>query len=490
MSERALEKLAKARAYIRSRLPYLMTTIYGFVPVWVDGIKTLGLSEGMVLSIDPEWFAELEDKKAAAAVVHEAFHEVNNHLPRMMALPDKDAANIAGDLWINPMMRAAGWELPHGVFPEMYGFKEGLTLEEYYQLLKKREQEQQKQQQQSQSGPGQTKQGQGGKGGKPDPSGAGKPGGQKADGQGGSGQPGQQPGKAGPPSPGGAGGGGGPSQDHNPHLPGGMPSGVGAGRCGGACGKSVNKDLEKKLDAEHGRSEQDRKRINKQTMDDIRQHAQAHGRGSVPAGLLQGLDVLKEQTVIRWQDHFRYILKKCTGMIEAGGMDFSLSRPSKRSPARGFPRPGMVQYQPEVALILDTSASMQAPQLIEALNEGVSVMKTLGIDQVFFLQADTQVSVAPKKVRIHDLVGKVKIHGRGGTSFDAALRAAEKLKPRPDLIVYLTDGDGHVTYRPKGIEVVWCVVRGHYNKKPCEWGHTIVIADQAAAGQARTRRTP
>lgn len=497
MSTEAETKLARARAMIRARAPYIMTTIYGLIPTWVPGLKTLGVSRGMVLAIDPDWFETIQDKHAAGALVHEAFHIINLHPERMDKFPDRELANIAGDLWINQIIRAAGWELPHGVYPEDFGFPEGLILEEYYQLLVKRKQAAQKQQQNKQKGPGQPQQGQGagGQAGggpkdqKQQGQGAGAAGapqqpgqGQQAHGQGQQGQgSGNAPGQGQQPAQGQGGSG-------SSNLPAGKELGVCAGRCGGAGGNPM--PFEKKLDEESGRSDADQARIVKQTVEEIRQHAAQHGRGSVPASLLQDLEIAHQQAEVRWQDECAHFMKKCAGRVEAGGMDYSLARPSKRSHARGFPRPGLVQYLPELCFILDTSASMGDKQIIDAATEAVGIFKALGIDSAWFLQADAHVAKTAKRVRMRDLLGSLKIHGRGGTNFDPALKAASKLKPRPDIIVYLTDGDGHVTYRPKGIEVIWCVVRNHWNREPpCDWGHTVIIADKAKDPITRTPRT-
>lgn len=498
-------KLAKGRAIVGKKAPYIVKTVYAFIPMMVPELKTMGVSKGFVLIVDPVWLLSLEDKHVAAALFHEAMHVVREHLPRIEKLPDKDMANAAGDLVINPEMRDAGWELPHGIFPEDYGFPTGLILEEYYKLLEQRKKQQQ--QQQSKSGGGgkgkpqqkqQDGQGTGGQQGggqksqkdqQQQPNGANAQGGQQQ----GQGQP-QQGGSGGKqgqqqqPGAGnqnaaqgqgqsqgqGQGGGGG-----DPNLPNGTSPGIGSGCCGGIAGRQVS-PLEQQLNEENGRSEIEQKRIVKQTLEDIKQHAAQHGRGSVPGSLLQAIDVAEKKSTIRWQAKLMHWLKKCFGALEAGGMDYSLAQLSKQSYALGFPRPGLVQFQPEVAFVLDTSASMGTEQIVEALIESIGIMMALGIDTVWFIQADTRVATKPKRVRLRDLKGRVKIHGRGGTNFDHALRTVEKLKPKPDLCVYFTDGDGHVSYKPKGMEVVWCVVRNHWNQKPpCNWGHTVIIAEEA-----------
>ena len=103
----------------------------------------------------------------------------------------------------------------------------------------------------------------------------------------------------------------------------------------------------------------------------------------------------------------------------------------------------------------------------------------LGIDEVWLLQADTQLSTEPVRVRSADIVGEITVHGRGGTQFDAALRALEELQPKPDIAIYMTDGDGDATYEPVGVEVIFLVVRSYWNRTPAaNFGHTIIVSDK------------
>ena len=70
------------------------------------------------------------------------------------------------------------------------------------------------------------------------------------------------------------------------------------------------------------------------------------------------------------------------------------------------------------------------------------------------------------------------VHGGGGTNFIPALEAVQKLVPKPDICIYLTDGDGTAPAKPpRGMETVWCIVPTGYARKPAEWGHLIVVSD-------------
>ena len=404
--DKAEELLALSRMYLKGKIPYFSGIYYGLVPVAEPGLGTMGVTQNMVLYYDPDWLVTCTVPQIAGAVVHECRHVVHHHCERIAAIAttveDRELANIAADFSFNPDNREAGWELPEGkgAYPEQEGLPDGLLLEEYYKLLKKKQKEEQKQ------GGGKPKEGKGGPGPGTPPPGGGK---QGPDGKNGGGQGASSPKK-----------------------------GLGHGGCGGIAGNPHPR--EKELDAQFGRSAIEQNAIVKKVAQDVKAHIAEHGRGSVPADLVEELNRIEvKKSLIRWQKELDVILKKCSGRMEAGGTDFSLARPSKRSYARNQLRPGLVSYQPEVCIIHDTSGSMGARQAEEAAVQTVGIFKSLGIESAWYIQADTQVATPPRKIRIRDLMRHLKLHGRGGTDFDAALRAAEKLKPRPRL-----------TWRPTG----------------------------------------
>lgn len=465
----AEKKMEAARGFINKMGPYYAHTIYGFIPVAVPGLKTMGVTAGMVLYHDPQWVVDVCTMESlAGTLVHESEHVVRNHVERgdeMLGADRKNPelqslANKAMDFPINANIMAADWKLPHFVTAEMYDLPEGLSSEQYYDLLKK----------QPNKPPPTPKAGAGQ--GKKD---------QKQDDQKGQGQGGQ------PPPPGGDGDESPPkgSAQQPSKQPGSEPCGPGTGCCGGIAGNPLPGDLEKDLDEKFGRSSYDVKSIAKATISAMEEYEAQHGRGSIPGHLSQVIEKSKEKSKIPWQREIAHILKKASGRLEAGGSDFSLARPSKRSAARGFPRPGLVAYVPEVAFVVDTSGSMGTVQIIACFVQVIAILRTLGIDEAYLLQADVAVANS-RKIRLRDLLKTVKIEGRGGTDFDAALRAVAKLKPRPDLVVYLTDGDGSITYRPPGMEVIWCIVPGPWSKPPdVKWGHIVMIG---ADGKKRRKK--
>jgi predicted metal-dependent peptidase len=154
-----------------------------------------------------------------------------------------------------------------------------------------------------------------------------------------------------------------------------------------------------------------------------------------------------------------------------------MARPSKRSYSRGIIRPGLIDRRVTMAFIEDSSGSMGKEQLKSARVEAAAVMKQLGLDEAWFMDADAAVAAPPRVIRLRD-IHSIPVHGGGGTNFIPALQAAQKLKPKPDVVIYLTDGDGVAPKRaPKGIEVVWCVVPSSWGRRPAWWGHLVVVGD-------------
>ena len=124
--QQCLFALAETRAYMREKAPYICATVYGLVPHFVEGLKTLGVTRGLVLAVDPEWFPTLTLEVRGGCIMHECMHILRG-LQRLERMPDKDLANIAFDIPINFDIREAEWQLPSwAVYPETFGF-ESLT---------------------------------------------------------------------------------------------------------------------------------------------------------------------------------------------------------------------------------------------------------------------------------------------------------------------------------------------------------------------------
>jgi predicted metal-dependent peptidase len=154
-----------------------------------------------------------------------------------------------------------------------------------------------------------------------------------------------------------------------------------------------------------------------------------------------------------------------------------MSRISKRTymfPG-GAIRPSLIKYEVEVALVLDTSGSMNIDTEIRpALREARDVIIQSNCEKLWFIQIDAALGCQPKRVGAADLL-KLEICGRGGTDFRPVFSHAPTLRPRPRLLIYFTDGIGPAPEAaPKDMEVIWCLM-GKERKVPAKWGTIIHV---------------
>ena len=132
-----------------------------------------------------------------------------------------------------------------------------------------------------------------------------------------------------------------------------------------------------------------------------------------------------------------------------GRVDFSYRKPSRRSSVAGdVILPSLRQPLPKVAMVLDTSGSMDDHLLAQSLAEVEGVLLGLGVGRrhLKIVCCDAKAFEAQKVMRARD----VELLGGGGTDMGAGLTKAAELRPRPDLIVVLTDGHTPWPAEPPG----------------------------------------
>jgi predicted metal-dependent peptidase len=122
-----------------------------------------------------------------------------------------------------------------------------------------------------------------------------------------------------------------------------------------------------------------------------------------------------------------------------GNAEYTYTRRSRRQSA--LPRvvlPGTRRPVPDVALVVDTSGSVDDTLLGRALGEVDGALAGLGVagSSVTVLACDAAVHSVNRVRRARD----ARLAGGGGTDMRVGLAAATKLRPRPDLVVVFTDG--------------------------------------------------
>jgi predicted metal-dependent peptidase len=216
-----------------------------------------------------------------------------------------------------------------------------------------------------------------------------------------------------------------------------------------------------------GRTQQEMDRMRREVARAI-QHEASKSRGTVPAGLQRWADATLTPPKIRWQDKLARFVRSAVSW-RAGAVDYKYERPSRRQYGIGSGigkpiLPCMRQPVPQVMVAVDTSGSMGNDELTDALRETKGILDHTGA-AVTFTACDAAIHEL-KPVRCWQDAAKL-LTGGGGTSFVPVFTDALPLaKPRPEILVFITDGMGDAPAAPpRGVKVIWVLV-GPYARKP------------------------
>lgn len=199
--------------------------------------------------------------------------------------------------------------------------------------------------------------------------------------------------------------------------------------------------------------------------------AAAKQAGNVPAGLLRWASAVLEPKV-DWRRALAAELRKAVADT-AGAVDYTYRRPSRRAAAAGdVVLPALRRPVPEVAVVCDTSGSMSEELLAASLAEVQGLLAALGLARrLRVLACDTAVGPAQRITSVR----QVQLVGGGGTDMGAGIAAASALRPRPAVIVVLTDGyTPWPDTPPRGSKVVVGLL-GHDAPEAPAWARAIRV---------------
>jgi predicted metal-dependent peptidase len=179
---------------------------------------------------------------------------------------------------------------------------------------------------------------------------------------------------------------------------------------------------------------------------------------------------------VDWRAELGAVLRR--GVRHATGrVDFSYSRPSRRPVTGGVVMPAMIAPAPEVALVVDTSGSI-TPAIMNVLLAEVTAIVSRAAGPCRRLRViccDLQAHPAQTVRRAED----IELFGGGGTDMREGISAALALRPRPDLILVLTDGQtAWPDHRPPAPVVIGLVGPGpghHADAPPPEWARVVAL---------------
>jgi predicted metal-dependent peptidase len=213
------------------------------------------------------------------------------------------------------------------------------------------------------------------------------------------------------------------------------------------------------------------------TAAEIQRH-DAREPGTIPGGWLRWAESVLPSRV-DWRAVLAAELRSAVAKV-AGQVDYSYRRPSRRAHLQpDLVLPTLHRPVPDVAIVCDTSGSMGDRLLARALAEVEGVLSRAGLRQtrVRVLSVDTDVHAARRVTR----AGQVELAGGGGTDMGAGIAAAAALRPRPSIVIVLTDGYTPWPERPpRGLRViVGLLVEG--GSPPAwaapDWARTVVIEE-------------
>lgn len=505
----SMDAFRAARYRLLKRRPYFSAALMAMEPVDKPDLPAPA-------AVDKHWriyigadFASLPPAEAEAVILHELEHLLRDHHERAHRSGAKSAAwNLAADAEINGRLRSAGEALPKsGIFPDTLGQPDDRLAEEYYHQLTTSSQPAACGRPQSDRGQsccesdggdqagaegdagrhtastGSAEPASGAAGEQPSPTGHGTA--ADADGDASRTQAGDGSASSADPSSasrqaGASGASSGADRDHvGPERSGRASSGDRA--AGGRGGRSPVHGSG--AGAEPGSWEEpapedggppgvgdaEARLVRRATAEAVRRYIATHGRGSVPGDVARWADDVLAPPKVDWRRELASAIRAGV-RTHNGCTDYTYARRSRRQGAIEHRLPATIAHRPTVAVVIDTSGSIGDAELRVALAEVRGIIRALGGDTVELVACDTR---AQARGRVSSLYQARKLlAGGGGTDMWAGIQAALSARPRPSVVVVLTDGDTSWPDRgPVGARVIVATTR----RPGPAWAKTITI---------------
>ena len=184
-----------------------------------------------------------------------------------------------------------------------------------------------------------------------------------------------------------------------------------------------------------------------------------------------------------WRQLLGAAIRSATS-ASGGGDNHSYRRPSRRSAAvAGVLLPSLRRTPPRVCVVIDTSGSVSDAELGSALLEVAAISRSLGgrRDLVSVISCDAAAGIAVPICRAES----IELIGGGGTDLRSGFTQALRSRPRPDVIVALTDGQTPWPTQPPCRTIVGLFPRpprrmneddpDYTPDTPPHWAHVVTI---------------
>ncbi|MEZ5184953.1 MAG: VWA-like domain-containing protein [Candidatus Nanopelagicales bacterium] len=206
--------------------------------------------------------------------------------------------------------------------------------------------------------------------------------------------------------------------------------------CGSGCdGMARDHDLPPGDAEVPGMSTQAAEGVRRTVAIEFREHCRTYGRTPGQWGRWVA-DIL--DPVVPWQQVLHAAVRRGIGWGQ-GQVDYTYSKISRRQQAVGAAIvPALRRPVPAVAVVVDTSGSIDDGLLSQALGEVRAVLASLAVpdSSVTVLAVDAAVQTVQK---VRD-VREVRLSGGGGTDMGEGISGALAGRPVPQTVIVLTDG--------------------------------------------------
>ena len=204
-----------------------------------------------------------------------------------------------------------------------------------------------------------------------------------------------------------------------------------------------------------------------------RAHADATAQGTLPDTLQRWFSGLLEPQV-DWRRRLAASVR--AGIATTLGQVLpTYARPSRRTSATGgVLLPARRAPVVRVAVVIDTSGSMHADDLAQAVSELAGILRAASVRDrnIRVWSCDTEAH----EITLTDDLTRLTLTGGGGTDLTAGLIAATaRRRDRPDLVVVLTDGGTDWPDQPPPASVVVGLIGSHAVDTAPHWADVVRI---------------
>lgn len=155
------------------------------------------------------------------------------------------------------------------------------------------------------------------------------------------------------------------------------------------------------------------------------------------------------------------LVQRVVGEVTSGASDYSYARPPRMNSGASVIPPRLVGAEVQVHVILDTSGSMALTDYAIVAKTVTEMLRSLGVHAYRLTEVDT--GVRSTKI-MHQPVFPSSLHGGGGSDITDAILLAERIRPKTNLNIVLTDGD-IITRAIPTVPTVVVVTRGNEGER-------------------------